>query len=62
MNSKFTTIAACLAFSTTAIFAQAKYDLENMQLEKLGRGVVAVRETPEKVAVSWRYLPSDSES
>lgn len=62
MNSKFTTIAACLAFSTTAIFAQAKYDLANMQLEKLGRGVVAVRENPEKVAVSWRYLPSDSES
>lgn len=48
--------------SATALMAQAKYDLDNMQLEKLGRGVVAVRENPEKVAISWRYLPTDPES
>lgn len=29
------------------------------QLEYLNRGVVAVRETPEEVFVSWRYLSSD---
>ena len=29
------------------------------QLEHLNRGVVAVRETPEEVFISWRYLSSD---
>ena len=33
-----------------------------MQREKLGRGVVAIRENPSKVAVSWRYLESDPEN
>ena len=30
-----------------------------MQMEQLDRGVVAVRENPETVFVSWRYLSSD---
>lgn len=42
--------------------AQAKYDFSKMQREKLGRGVVAIRENPSKVAVSWRYLESDPEN
>lgn len=31
-------------------------------MENLGRGVVAVRESPNKVNVSWRYLTQDPES
>lgn len=30
-----------------------------MQMDQLNRGVVAVRETPENVFVSWRYLSTD---
>lgn len=51
-----------LALGTLQAEAQAKYDFTKMQREKLGRGVVAVRENPSKVAVSWRYLESDPEN
>ena len=50
-------VAACMMSLT--VTAQPNYKLEQMQLEKLGRGVVAVRETPEQVFVSWRYLTAD---
>lgn len=43
-------------------FAQGKYDMSKLRMEKLGRGVVAVRENPENVVVSWRYLSSDPEN
>lgn len=39
--------------------AQSNYDYSKIQREKLGRGVVAVRENPSEVTVSWRYLSSD---
>lgn len=42
--------------------AQGRYDFSKLRMESLGRGVVAVRETPEKVNVSWRYLTNDPES
>lgn len=42
--------------------AQAKYDFSRLKMEPLGRGVVAVRESPDKVNVSWRYLSQDPES
>ena len=35
------------------------YDYSKLQKEKLGRGVVAIRENQSEVAVSWRYLSSD---
>nr|WP_270610864.1 rhamnogalacturonan lyase [Bacteroides intestinalis] len=38
------------------------YDYSKLQKEKLGRGVVAIRENPSEVAVSWRYLSSDPEN
>lgn len=38
------------------------YDYSKLQREKLGRGVVAIRETPSDVVVSWRYLSSDPEN
>ena len=39
--------------------AQPRYNPDSMQREHLGRGLVAVRQTKEQVAVSWRYLSSD---
>lgn len=42
--------------------SQAHYDFSRLKMENLGRGVVAVRESPEKVNISWRYLTRDPES
>ena len=42
--------------------AQARYDFSKLKMENLGRGVIAVRENPEKVNISWRYLTQDPES
>lgn len=39
--------------------AQPNYNYSKLQKEKLGRGVVAIRENPSTVVVSWRYLSSD---
>lgn len=39
--------------------AQPNYDFSKLQRESLGRGVVALRESSDSVAVSWRYLSSD---
>ncbi|MCD8309705.1 MAG: hypothetical protein LUB83_00600, partial [Prevotellaceae bacterium] len=39
--------------------AQTAYDYSRLQREKLGRGVVALRENASDVTVSWRYLSSD---
>lgn len=42
-----------------SMIAQPYYDLTKLQRERLGRGVIAIRETPSSVAVSWRYLSTD---
>lgn len=42
--------------------SQSRYDFSRLKMENLGRGVVAVRESPEKVNISWRYLTHDPES
>lgn len=39
--------------------AQPAYRLADMRMEKLNRGVVAVRSACDTVAVSWRYLSTD---
>lgn len=54
----------CILVGTSALssYAQAKYDFSKLKMESLGRGVVAVRESPEKVNISWRYLTQDPES
>ena len=41
------------------VVAQPAYDYSKLQKEQLGRGVVAIRENPSDVVVSWRYLSSD---
>ena len=45
--------------STWTANAQPNYNYPKLQKEKLGRGVVAIRESPSTVVVSWRYLSSD---
>lgn len=41
------------------LFAQTAYEFDKLQREKLGRGVVAIRESSDIVCISWRYLSSD---
>lgn len=45
--------------ATALLMAQPNYDFTELKREKLGRGVVAVREDSSTVIVSWRYLSSD---
>ena len=40
--------------------AQTKYDFTKLKMEKLNRGVVAVRTHQDSVMVSWRYLKEDA--
>ncbi|MBD5356145.1 MAG: rhamnogalacturonan lyase [Bacteroides sp.] len=42
--------------------AQGKYDFSKLKMENLGRGVVAIRDNPKSVVVSWRYLSADPEN
>ena len=48
--------ALLLPLSTTA---QTAYDYTRLQRERLNRGTVAVRTSPDSVLVAWRYLESD---
>ena len=41
------------------IHAQTNYDYDHIQMERLDRGVVALRSSQDSVMVSWRYLQSD---
>ena len=53
-------ISLALLFSTAiSVIAQPNYDYSKIKMEKLGRGVVAVRSSESDVMVSWRYLSSD---
>ncbi len=57
-----TLLASALLATIPPTHAQGKYDLSHMQMESLGRGVVAVRQDPQNVALSWRYLSADPEN
>lgn len=48
------------AVMPSSVGAQARYDLDRMQMEQLDRGVVAVRTSADSVLVSWRYLRQDA--
>ncbi|MGN1263549.1 MAG: rhamnogalacturonan lyase [Prevotella sp.] len=45
-----------------ASFAQPRYDMKNIQREKLDRGVVAIRQADGSVTVSWRRLLDDGKN
>ena len=36
--------------------AQTAYDFSQLRMEDLGRGVIAVRQSPAEVFVTWRFL------
>lgn len=57
MKTKLLTLLLC--FCATLCFAQTSYDFSKLQKEDLGRGVIAVRQSPSEVFVTWRYLSSD---
>ena len=54
---RLTILLACLA-----IGMQGQAETENVQLEQLGRGVIAIPSQSGGIFVSWRYLGTDSES
>ncbi|WP_285827529.1 rhamnogalacturonan lyase [Bacteroides acidifaciens] len=56
---KYITVFFSLFLMTASLVAQPNYDFTKLKREHLGRGVIAVRENPSTVAVSWRYLSSD---
>lgn len=51
----------CLLAVCSAGFAQPRYDMKNIMMEKLNRGVVATKSNG-KVAVSWRLLSEDGKN
>ena len=60
--------AAALSFPAQSLFAQrepepidppTKYDFAKLKMEKLGRGVIAIRQNADEVFVTWRYLSKD---
>ncbi|MDE6648319.1 MAG: rhamnogalacturonan lyase [Muribaculaceae bacterium] len=55
-------IGAAICMTAPPSYTQARYDFSRLKMENLGRGVVAVRESPDKVNISWRYLSKDPES
>lgn len=49
--------SACMGVDS--LEAQPAYDYAKIQMEQLGRGLVAVRQSEDAVSVSWRYLSQD---
>ena len=56
---KRTYIIITLLLSCLSIQAQPRYDFSRLKVERLDRGVVAVRQDENHVVVSWRTLKSD---
>jgi len=52
-------ILLAVSVFSAGLVAQSGYDMSRLKREKLGRGLVAVRESPGRVAVTWRYLSTD---
>jgi len=60
MTRKTLLIPSLLALTLSQSMAQTGYDARTLCTERLDRGVVAVRTSDGKVAVSWRILGSDA--
>ena len=56
---KCITLFFSLCLIAISLIAKPNYDFSKLKRERLGRGVIAIRENPSTVAVSWRYLSSD---
>ena len=59
LSAKCAAALVCAALSLTA-GAQPRYNTNALCMEKLNRGVVALRQADGSVVVSWRTLPSDA--
>lgn len=60
MKSRF--LALLFVLCSLTCHAQTNYDFSRLKMEDLGRGVIAVRQSPTEVFVTWRYLGSDPSS
>lgn len=56
---KIASILISVWMAVATLTTQPFYDFSKMQREHLGRGVIAIRENPSTVVVTWRYLSSD---
>lgn len=61
MKTKILSFLALCLLSLTAA-AQTAYDFSRLRMEDLGRGVIAVRQSPSEVFVTWRYLSGDPDN
>ena len=57
--SFFFFISSLFILHSTPAFAQTAYDYSRLQRERLDRGVVAFRTSPDSVCIQWRYLDTD---
>nr|UXE44817.1 hypothetical protein Hi04_10k_c3780_00005 [uncultured bacterium] len=55
-------VSACLGLTALLLFAVPQGSLAQRQLERLGRGVVAIRQTSSQVYVGWRMLGTDPDN
>ena len=59
-NKSYTYLLLLFSFGFSfQCIAQPNYNFDQIKMEKLGRGVVAIRKNSENVFVGWRYLSSD---
>lgn len=56
---KYISLFFSLCLMAAYMIAQPNYDFSKLKREHLGRGVIAIRENPSTIAISWRYLSSD---
>lgn len=61
-NRKLTMLMAACSIAVASCTQSEPEQLVGLKMEKLGRGVVAVRESQDKVALSWRYLVTDDKN
>ena len=59
MKTHLVLLAAATSFCVMTACSPAQEEDDRSQRENLGRGLVAVRQNPEQVALSWRYLSTD---
>jgi len=62
MVKKIILLISAIGLGSLVAFPQGAYNYGFMQTERLGRGVAVVRENPENVTISWRFLSSDPDN
>ena len=62
MNKVSILISILLWSISTAVFSQSAYSLDKMSVEKLDRGLIAMRQSEDSVSVSWRLSREDPDN